>query len=71
VLSWWDLIGNFCSVVLTFNLIDVKLLKKTKKKQKKLAYVVVELVVCLIYMYSTTQVVSRLHATVLGKSCVV
>jgi hypothetical protein len=22
VLSWWDLIGNFCSVVLTFDLID-------------------------------------------------
>jgi hypothetical protein len=32
VLSWWDLIGNFCSVVLTFDLIDCQVIKKKTKK---------------------------------------
>ena len=31
MLSWWDLIGNFCSVVLTFDLIDCQVIKKKKK----------------------------------------
>ena len=26
--EWWDLIGNFCSVVLTFDLIDCQVIKK-------------------------------------------
>ena len=32
MLSWWDLIGNFCSVVLTFDLIDCQVIKKKIKK---------------------------------------
>jgi hypothetical protein len=32
VLSWWDLIGNFCSVVLTFDLIDCQVIKKKPPK---------------------------------------
>jgi hypothetical protein len=28
VLFWWDLIGNFCSVVLTFDHIDCQVIKK-------------------------------------------